>query len=575
MPATVSAPPDSKTLADAKTRRLTLLFLIALLLASFGIRAYAWHHWRTGAIESEGAEYARIAENLRTGHGYVGISTPGTQLVFPPLFPSLIAATSLATHNDYELAGRLVALLCGAFLPLPVFGVALRLFDRRTAAIAAMLAAGFPLFINLSFTVFSEGPYLTALLCAVYLTLNAFSHPSIKNWALAGAAFGLAYLIRQEAVAALVFAVVTGFLANQDALLPRTRNALAALAVFLLLALPQVLLLYTSTGKLRLEGKSAINYAWGTRAMAEQAAFRSQGWTEQDADYDAANSINANLENTGVGMRPNADIIRETHIRVGEFARFVREALHRNTPELFARLRERWIGAPFLPALALLGAAYRPWPRQKAFQHLFVILVPLAAILATFTVVHAIYVRNYFFLAPFLIIWGARGLLVLARWTNENVASLIRRRSWLPGALLSGFIVLLMLGYAWKDTRTLFVFQEGSPASRGVKDAGVWIHAQQSKPVRIMDVLDTVAFHADADYVHFPSCTQDLALRYIEKENVDYVILRRGFEPTKYYKDWLAFGIPDSHAHLVYATSPDDPNALLVFRWSQQDALRP
>src|SRR5215469_14467196 len=433
--AAVSEPLDSKTRAEVKTRRLTVLFLGLLLLASFGIRAYAWHHWRTGAIESEGAEYARIAENLRTGRGYVGISTPGTQLVFPPLLPVLIAATSQVTHN-YELAGRVVALLCGAFLPLPVFGVALRLFDRRTAAIAAILAGVFPLFINLSFTVFSEGPYLTVLLCAVYLALNAFPHPSIQNWALAGGAFGLAYLIRQEAVAALVFAVVTGFLANQAAVILRARNALAALTVFFILALPQVLLLYTSTGKFRLEGKSAINYAWGTRTMAELAAFRSQGWTEQDADYDAANSINANLEGTGVGMRPNADIIRETHIRVGEVARFVREALHRNTPELFARFRERWIGAPFLPALALLGAVRRPWPRQRAFQHLFVILVPVAAILATFTVVHAIYVRNYFFLAPFLIIWGAHGLLVLAHWTNRNFASLIGwRQFWLPGTL--------------------------------------------------------------------------------------------------------------------------------------------
>src|SRR5215469_13517234 len=436
VPAAVSQPPDSKTLPDVNTRRVTLLFLGVLLLASLGIRAYAWHHWRTGAIESEGAEYARIAANLRTGHGYVGISTPGTQLVFPPLFPSLIAAASLVTHNDYELAGRLVALICGAFLPLPVFGVSLRLFDRRTAAIAAILSAIFPLFVNLSFTVFSEGPYLTFLLCAVYLALDAFANPSIRNWALAGGAFGCAYLIRQEALAALVFAVITGFLANQAALLPRAKNALAALTAFLILALPQVLLLYTSTGKLRLEGKSAINYAWGTRAMAELAAFRSQGWTEQDADYDAANSINGNLENTGVGMRPNADIIRETHIRIGEFARFVREALHRNTPELFARFRERWIGAPFLPALALLGAVYRPWLRQRAFQHLFVILVPVAAILATFTVVHAIYVRNYFFLAPFLIIWGAHGLLVLAHWTNRNFASLIGwRQFWLPGTL--------------------------------------------------------------------------------------------------------------------------------------------
>jgi 4-amino-4-deoxy-L-arabinose transferase-like glycosyltransferase len=574
--AAVSEESKSHSFADGNTRRLTLLFLSLVLATSLGLRAYAWHHWGTGAIESEGAEYARIAENLRTGHGYVGISTPGTQLVFPPLFPSLIAAASLVTHNDYELAGRLVALLLGAVLPFPVFGVAVQLFNRRTAAIAAIVTTLFPLFINLSFTVFSEGPYATVLLTAAYLALRALDQPSIRNCAITGGAFGTAYLIRQEAVAPLVLAVLIGVIAHDSAPLVKIKCAAAAVAIFLVLVSPQVLLLYTSTGKLRLEGKSAINYAWGTRAMAEQAAFGPNGWSQQDADYDAANSINAKLEGTGVGMRPNADVIRETHVHLGELARFFREALHRNTPELFAMFRERWLGAPFLPALALLGALYRPWPQRKAFQHLFFIAVPAAAIATTFTVVHAIYVRNYFILVPFLIIWGANGLVVLAGWTNKNIALVTRRTNMrLPGALLSGLVVMVMLGYAWKDTRSLFVFQEGSPASQAVKNAGLWIQQQQTGRPKIMDVLDTVAFHAHADYVHFPSCNAELALRYIEKEKVDYVILRQGFEPTRYYKGWLTSNIPDPRARLVYSTRAGDPNAIRVYRWNQLATSHP
>jgi len=559
-----------------KTQRSALLFLVLVLAASFGVRAYAWHHWRTGAIESEGAEYARIAENLRTGRGYIGISTPGTQLVFPPLFPSLIAATSLVTHNDYEFAGRLVAFLFGTLLPLPVFGVTARLFDWRAAAVAAVVTIVFPLFVSLSFTVFSEGPYATFLVSAVYLALRALEQPSGKNWALVGGAFGMAYLIRQEAVAPFVFTLLIGLVVRDFALLAKIKRAAVATAVFLGLASPQVLLLYVSTGKLRLEGKSAINYAWGTREMTKQAAFGASGWSQQEAAYDAANSINANLEDTGVGMRPNADVIRETHVHFRELIHFFREALRRNVPELFARFMERWIGAPFLPALALLGAVYRPWPRQKAFLHLFFILVPVAAALTTFTVVHAIYVRNYFILAPFLIIWGANGLVVLVRWTNKNTAAITRQRTtWLPGVLVSVFVVTIMLASAWKDTRRLSVLQEGSPASQGAKDAGLWIRQQQTGRAKIMDVLDTVAFHADGDYVHFPSCDADLALRYIEKEKVDYVILRRGFEPTKYYGEWSASSIPDPRALLVYASPEGDPNAIRVFQWRQEGTARP
>src|SRR5215472_11868429 len=103
------------------------LVLGLIVVAGLVVRLAALKHWGTGAIESEGAEYVRIAENLRKGVGYVGIFTPGTQLNFPPLFPFLIYWASFVTGN-YEAAGRLVCLLLGALLPLPVFGIASRLF---------------------------------------------------------------------------------------------------------------------------------------------------------------------------------------------------------------------------------------------------------------------------------------------------------------------------------------------------------------------------------------------------------------------------------------------------------------
>ena len=41
------------------------LFLSLIVIVSFAVRVAALAYWETGAIESEGAEYARIAENLR------------------------------------------------------------------------------------------------------------------------------------------------------------------------------------------------------------------------------------------------------------------------------------------------------------------------------------------------------------------------------------------------------------------------------------------------------------------------------------------------------------------------------
>src|SRR5260370_24860920 len=171
---------------QAGDQRSRLWMLLTLLVAaSFAVRVVAWAHWHTGAIESEGAEYARLAENLRNGVGYAGIVTPGAQLNFNPLFPLLIAGASFVTHN-YELAGRLVALVMGALLPSPVFGIASRFFNRRVGFIAATLTFLHPVLINLSFALYWKGPYITLFLISVSLFVLALDEPSIRSWLLVG-----------------------------------------------------------------------------------------------------------------------------------------------------------------------------------------------------------------------------------------------------------------------------------------------------------------------------------------------------------------------------------------------------
>jgi 4-amino-4-deoxy-L-arabinose transferase-like glycosyltransferase len=168
--------PDSRTGRRYTNSRRPRLWVILCLIvaASFAVRIAALAHWGTGAIGSEGAEYARIAENLRNGVGYIGLATPGAEVNFPPLFPLLIAVASHVIHN-YEWVGRVVSLALSGLLPLPVFGIASRLFNRNVGFIAALLASLHPLLVHLSCVVLSEGPYATLLLSAVYLVIRALA----------------------------------------------------------------------------------------------------------------------------------------------------------------------------------------------------------------------------------------------------------------------------------------------------------------------------------------------------------------------------------------------------------------
>ncbi len=496
----VVKPEGGRGRGHAWRQHLTLLCM--MVVVSFAVRATALALWRTGAINSEGAEYARIAENVRNGVGYVGIATPGSEVMFPPLFPLLIGMGSLVTHN-YEWAGRLVSLVLGTFLPLPVFGIALRLFGRRPALVAAALTILHPLLINLSITVLSEGPYATLLLSAVWLLLRALDHASLTLWCFVGGAFGAAYLVRQEAVAPLLIAVIFALTAANISLGMKCKRAVAAITVFGLLTLPEVVFLYRSTGKIRLEEKSAINFAIGVRMLAEQtnaemgrplAVVRPE--EAVDPQKVAEYGIDADLRGRGVWMRSNAGVVRELHVTPGEFASFLKKALRRNIRILRDQLYARWFGTPFLPGLALLGAFRRPWRPPMACRRLFVMLVPATAIMATFSVIHGLSPRNYFVLVPFLLIWGANGVVEMIRWTTGSVAAV---GQWLSPevaefsvlALTAFVIIVFPLG----SVRQISEFTSEGPATRLIKDVGLWIRQQQKGPVTIIDTSTPLAFH--------------------------------------------------------------------------------
>jgi len=575
--------PAAESNGADKTPYQLWLVLTLIVLASFAVRIAALLHWGTGAIESEGAEYTRIAQNLRNGVGYVGIVSPGPQVVFPPLFPLLIAAASFLIHN-FEWAGRMVSLVLGGLLPLPVFGMASRIFNRRVGLIAAALVVLHPVLVNLSFAVLSEAPYTTLFLVAAYAVVRALDHPSTRSWSLVGAAFGLAYLTRQEATAALAISVLFGFLVAKAGSAVKCKRAAAALAMFFVLALPEVMFIYRATGKVLLEGKSTQFFALGERILvAEKSSELPSPNGELDAPSSAPDvaswepwqakwafyAIDANLNMTGVAMRPQAQVVRETHIAPKQLLGFLAKGIRLAIPNLLESFSQKWFGAPLLPALALLGAFGRPWRGPRASTRLFVLLVSVAPVIATFSAFWT-QTRYYFVLVPFLLIWAANGLYEIGLWAQESSAAAGWRIVASPAVsqvVIPALIGLLVVVTPLKAIRSpQFIFAEGSPSNQVKKELGLWIGHQQKGPVRLIDLGIPVAFHANALWVKFPYCSADVALRFLDASNVDYVVLRRGSTFTKYYESWIAQGIPDSRAELLHI-SPSVDAQYVVYRW--------
>lgn len=112
-----------------------------------------------------------------------------------PLYPYFLAAMFRITHSSFYWT-RFIQIIIGSFLPLIVFALGLRVFDRRIALWAAIVAAVYPTFLyfDASLLITSLMVVLTALLGWQLYRCQA-SH-SLRDYVLAGVLLGLSGLTR-------------------------------------------------------------------------------------------------------------------------------------------------------------------------------------------------------------------------------------------------------------------------------------------------------------------------------------------------------------------------------------------
>jgi 4-amino-4-deoxy-L-arabinose transferase-like glycosyltransferase len=517
-----------------------LLFILAV---AFILRALAAVFF-TGAIDSEGAEYARIAQNLLLGNGYVGIAEEGTQLFFPPLFPFAIAGVSLLT-GDAEIAGRIISVTTGALIVLPTYFIATKMYGRRTAALAATLVGCHPFLIYMSTTVFCEMTYMALILAALCLAMSAIENPTPRNLFASGAMYGLAYLVRPEAAASMLISATLIFLnmlirQRSGAFFASTRVGLT-IGTFVLVAAPYVAWLSAETGQFRLEGKSSLNIATERRIQLGEHGL------------DAAFGVDSLGNERGVWNQPNLVTIQTHSLSFKELATYIRlktKSVAKNASEALAGSLA--FGSPPLFALAIIGLFARPWSPSLATYQLQIFGVLALAIFGTYFINYNAE-RFYVLLVPFYCIWASVGLPRIVSWGTATGSAMGLPKRYRSGlgvflwALGIGSVIVVAIGFAGARLA-------GARAGRPVKMAGEWLHATSTGPVRVLDTFTVISFHAKASHFWLPWCDEKTALGYIERKNVNVVVVRTSeAESRPYLRSWADNGIPDPRAKLVYS----------------------
>jgi len=507
-------------------------------------------------IESEGAYYARVADNFAAGAGWIGMHAWGLQLLYPPLFPLLIAGVHLMGPN-VELAAKLVSLFFGSLIVIPVYLIAKEMYDHRVGQTAALITALHPVLVGASVAVLSEASYTFFLYAGILCSLLAARSQYRATALCAGVAFGLAYLIRPEA---LLLAVVTAAIVVLYGWKHRSRAmqvAVCQIAAFAILGAPYVIFLKVRTGQFRLEAKSSSNFALSRMLL--------QGMSLNQANY----AIDDTLTPRGLNMRSDLEVILSTKFDFSTSIRLIRSAARQNTRQVvYYLLKHGACGGAWLIGLVAMGWFGSAWNQERAVGEGVLITILVCLVVPMFSLIFF----NSRFVIPFLpllIIWAAKGVNELANWSEETAHNLLPGPRCVSriGLSVSGFAVGGMLLIGWVNVQT---FPDLHRDDLALKTLGLQLKRQFLGVGKIMDVSPIPAFYAGAVVRNYPYTDSSTALRYIAANNVDLLVLReKGPELTPYLKEWQTNGVPDPRAELILTLPSQEYGQIKVYRWRQ------
>ena len=168
--------------------------LILVALVYRGFLDPARDHWEFGY------EIGRVARSIVMGRGFSNPywANTGSTALLTPIYPYFLAAI-FTTFGVYTKASALVFLAINTFFSavtsVPIFLIARKTLDLRTAKVAAWVWAFFPYAINLSATTMWYHSFVALLLAFIFLlVLSLASSDRLSAWAGFGVLLGFAAL---------------------------------------------------------------------------------------------------------------------------------------------------------------------------------------------------------------------------------------------------------------------------------------------------------------------------------------------------------------------------------------------
>ena len=218
------------------------MWLILIIFLGLGTRCLDIVNAR--AIEMDGVSYALIAEHFASG-----AFSEALKSVFPPFYPFIIFLFHLVIP-DIEMAGRLVALVCGFLLICGSYIAFRRFLGAEKALWGAFFIAIHPYLARYSAQTLSDSLATLLFAATVFFFYVGYTEKSGWRIALSGFLLLLTYLTRPEYI--VYYAPFAAFLLYRR----RLSHTAALFASFIILGLAYILLMRVLTGLWMVSGKA-------------------------------------------------------------------------------------------------------------------------------------------------------------------------------------------------------------------------------------------------------------------------------------------------------------------------------
>ena len=482
--------------------------------------------------------YLWMGQSLLAGTGYNAFGYSGAH--FPPLF-AVLGAGLAPLAGGLEAGSNAVYAVSGALLVLPLYFLARAIYSTAAAWMTGLVVALYPALVSgvLAWGTMTEPLYLLWVGLAIYALYLGLEHGRTRDYVLLGAALGLAYLTRTEA---LVFAVTALGLLLVGRLVRRDRgvSVLGRLAVaglmFLLVGSPYLLYTHSITGRWSLTGAAGMAFTSMTGlAEHDASAFDKATWELDPASGEvylfAPSSEAQPLGSTLLG-NPEALVQR------------LKGGLRDTAELLFSVKLIPWV----LAALAILGLFGQPWTRRRLRGELALI----ASLAAPASYIPFFVQERYLggMLLPAMV-WMGAGAWMLGCWLSGTwerlrgqpvTPRLSRVLVAAPALLLAG--LLLVLGpRLWTVMQVTHSFQ---PSHLAAADALRSLGAAPDDVV--MSRYPAIAFHAGARWAATPAEDWPQVLAYARQHGARYLA----------FDDWEAELRPQLSFLLIPSQAPPE-----------------